>query len=56
MAIFTISDGLSEKERAMILLFKKDDPLQQSYVFNNAKSIFTGNPDGVQEAIIPVIL
>lgn len=56
MAIFTIADGLSEKERAQILLFKKDDPLQQSYVFNNAKSIFTGNPDEIQETIIPIIL
>lgn len=56
MAIFTIQDGLSEKQRAKILLFKKDDPLQQSYVFNNAKSVFTGNVDGIQEEIIPLIL
>lgn len=56
MARFTIQEGLSEKERVKILLFKKDDPLQQAYVFTNARSIFRGNPDQIQHEIIPIIL
>jgi hypothetical protein len=56
MLTFTISDGLSEKQRISILLFKQDDPVQQSYVFQNAKNVFTGNPDNVQNEIIPIIL
>lgn len=47
MLTFTISDGLSEKQRISILLFKQDDPVQQSYVFQNAKNVFIGNPDNV---------
>lgn len=47
MLTFTISDDLSEKERIAILLFKQDDPVQQSYVFQNAKNVFTGNPDNI---------
>jgi|LauGreDrversion4_2_1035121.scaffolds.fasta_scaffold69601_1 hypothetical protein len=31
MAVFTIPDNLSEKQRVKLLLFKKD--LQQAYVF-----------------------
>ena len=56
MAVFTIQEGLTEKERVKILLFKKDDPLQQQYVFSNARSIFRENVDGIQDEIIPLIL
>jgi len=27
MAVFTIQEGLTEKQRVRILLFKKDDPI-----------------------------
>ena len=56
MAVFTIQDGLSETQRVLLLLFKKDDPVQQAYVFNNAKSIFRDNPENIQQEIIPLIL
>lgn len=56
MAVFTIQEGLSEKERIKILLFKKDDRSQVQYVFNNAKNIFKGNEDSIQDEIIPIIL
>lgn len=54
--MFTLPSNLSEAERIKLLLFKKDDPVQQNYVFLNAKNIFRGNPDNIQEAVIPVIL
>lgn len=47
MAVFTIADNLSEQDRIKILLFKQDDPLQQAYVFTNARSIFKNNPDKI---------
>lgn len=47
MAVFTIQDDLSETQRVRLLLFKKDDPVQQAYVFNNARNIFKNNPDNI---------
>ena len=56
MAVFTIQENLSEKQRVKLLLFKKDDPVQQSYVFQNARNIFRDNLDSIQDEIIPLIL
>ena len=56
LKMFTLPSNLSEAERIKLLLFKQDDPVQQNYVFLNAKNIFKGNPDNIQEAVIPVIL
>ncbi len=47
MQVFTIQENLSEKQRIKILLFKKDDPVQQGYVFSNARNIFKGNVDNI---------
>ena len=40
----TIEDGLTEIQRCLLLL-KKPDHDQQSYVFRNCKSIFKSNLD-----------
>lgn len=56
MRQFTIPNDLSETERCKVLLRKTDDPLQASYVFQNAKNIFSGNPDRIQQEVIPLLL
>ncbi len=47
MKLFTIADDLTEIERIRLLLFKKQDPLQQGYIFSNAKNIFSNNIDSI---------
>jgi spore coat polysaccharide biosynthesis protein SpsF (cytidylyltransferase family) len=53
----TLQEDLSEADRIIVLLSKKDYPSTlQSYVFHNATNIFKGNPHGIQQAVIPIIL
>ena len=46
----SIEDGLTEIQRCLVLL-KKADHDQQSYVFRNCKSIFRGNKQAQRELI-----
>ena len=50
----TLDEGLSEIQRCVILL-KKPEHDQQSYVFRNCRSIFKGNIKAQRE-LIPKIL
>ena len=52
----TLQEDLSEAERIKLLLTRNDQPQQQSYVFANALNIFRGNPDGIQQEVIPLII
>jgi len=51
----TLQEGLNEAERIKVLM-SRHDMTSQAYVFHNAVNIFNGNPDGIQEQIIPLIL
>ena len=50
----TLEEGLSETQRCLVLL-KKPELDQQSYMFRNCRSIFAGNPE-VQQQLLPKVL